>query len=412
MQFKSRYKHHNNFTLNLDKTIKLLSKIIKDKKYKKEESFVYTPFDKKNLITTVFALKKLKIAKTKLIIVVGIGGSSLGIKTVYNALKKDNTAEVFFLENLSKNTLLKLEKKINNKFVYDNEITVFLISKSGETLETQTNYSWLIQKWPFLKKRTCIITQKYSLLDSFGKTNKLPTIYIPDKIGGRFSIFTAVGLAPLITARINIIRFLIGAQKELTKILDNKGEPVLQYTNNLKQDVIKRKKNIKVLFIFNERLKYFGKWYSQLLAESLGKNGKGITPIYAIGTTDLHSLGQLFVGGPKDKIFEFIIIEEKSKYYIKQSPLGKKVKNLLNNKSITEIKKAIYESVLKDYKKNKIYYSQIVLKGESLEEDLGRLMMFKMIEIYFLGKILKINPFGQPNVESYKKSSKKLLKSL
>ena len=397
---------------NISDSLKYLKEVFNNKDYSREESFMYSPFDKRALITTIQALKKLKISKTRLIILIGIGGSSLGAKAVFRALERNsNTPNLLFLETLSTEKIKEIGKELGRGKWEEKEVTVFLISKSGNTLEALTNYSLLTQRYPFIKQRTCVITQKESTLDKFAEKERMPTLYIPQNIGGRFSVFSAVGIAPLITAKVNILEFLSGAQKAVLEILREQNKDFFRSIQEL-STTFNKGKNIRVLFAFNPNLENLGKWYSQLLAESLGKKGKGITPLTAIGTTDMHSLGQLFLGGPKDKTFEFLYVREKEDFKIERIPFKNDLVKIIKGKTVVEIKEAIYKGVLKDFKKNKIDYTEFIFRKEKMEEDLGRYMMLKMLEIYLLGKEVGINPFGQPNVEGYKKNSIKILKRL
>ena len=176
-------------------------------------------------------------------------------------------------------------------------------------------------------------------------------------------------------------------------------------------------KNIFNTFLFSKQLESIGKWYRQLLAESIGKEknrenkkiNSGITPITSIGSTDLHSMAQLYLGGPNDKLHCFINIKKQTKVKVpRDKNIGKITSNLVG-KNMQEIMEAIYGGVTGAFRKKRKPFYQIKL--EKIDEyNIGALLQMKMIEMMYLGALFNVNPFDQPNVEEYKKVTKELLK--
>jgi glucose-6-phosphate isomerase len=175
-------------------------------------------------------------------------------------------------------------------------------------------------------------------------------------------------------------------------------------------------KNIHNTFLFNPELESLGKWYRQLMAESIGKrkNSKGkivragITPIVSIGSTDLHSMAQLYFGGPNDKFTNIVFAKQKNGVKISNLEFGGLAEGI-ENKSFENIMRAIVGGVKAAYEKNKLPFIDIAL-NEISEKSLGYYLQFRMIEIMYLARLLQVNAFDQPNVEDYKKETRKLLK--
>jgi glucose-6-phosphate isomerase len=163
-------------------------------------------------------------------------------------------------------------------------------------------------------------------------------------------------------------------------------------------------------FFFNPELESLGKWYRQLMGESIGKNGKGITPTVSIGSTDLHSMGQLYLGGIKDKLFTFISTEtETNDISVPQEPLLE-ILDEVEEKSTSEIMDAILAGVKIAFLKKDLPFTELVLDDVS-PSSLGQYMQLKMIEMMLLGELMGVNPFDQPSVESYKQETRKILSS-
>jgi glucose-6-phosphate isomerase len=347
-------------------------------------------------------------------VVLGIGGSALGNKALYNALKTeanldkriyvyDNVDPVFLHEILQE---IELEKTIFN-----------VITKSGTTAETMSGYMILLdilkKKFPQDYHQRMVITtdKEKGFLRQVVKDQGFPSFVVPDNVGGRFSVLTDVGLLSSAFAGIDIKALLKGAaqmreQSELTDIMQN--PPLL---NGLMHFLYMREgKNISVMMPYSNALYDFADWYRQLWAESLGKrydlSGReiyvGQTPVKALGTTDQHSQIQLYTEGPNDKVITFLSVQNFQHDYVipnihpereEVSYLGgKKLSELLNAERLaTEI------ALCKAGRPNaNLVFSEINA------ENLGAAIMMYQIQTVFTGKLLQINPLDQPGVEAGK----------
>lgn len=377
------------FSKKLNPYIQKLEEIAQTPQYYLPESFINLPFDAAQLEKIAALKTTLQTPNLKYILVIGMGGSSLGTKAIYTALQSSISElrkypKMIFVDTLNPNFSQELQKLLATIGTPE-EILINAISKSGETLEVKTNLKFILNYIPNCKDRLIITTAKNSPLWKEYQTQKVPLLEIPSTIGGRYSALSAVGLFPLLMANIDILQLLEGAMKARKNSLEKdplKNMAVISAITTYLN--YKHKKTIAVNLFFDKRLETLGKWYAQLLAESLGKKGKGITPLTSMGPEDLHSTQQLYVGGPKDKFFTIIKTAQKESDFV------------------TKTYTAIINSVEENYKAREIPFTEIELFDIS-PHTLGEFMQFKMFEILFLAKLLNVNPFDQPNVEEYKK---------
>ncbi len=324
-----------------------------------------------NLIDTkdIEAFAKKNRNKYKYFVVLGIGGSALGTICLQESLGHLFKKNLFVLDNIDPVLIKELED------IIDYKKTLFVvISKSGTTTETLAQYNY------FKKK-----TKNFVFIGNFPK----PTFKIPENIGGRFSVLTAVGLLPAALLNFDIKKILQGVKKTKANLT-----PAYQLAA-LQHKFYKQGKNIVVLMPYAQKLFRFADWYRQLLAESIGKNSRtGITPVNALGATDQHSQLQLYSDGPNDKFFIFIEVES-----LKPNiPPFNKLLNIELN--------ATREALTRSHR------PCVTIKIPTINEDtLGALFMFFEAEIAFLGEMFKINAFDQPGVELTKKLIKKALKT-
>ena len=250
--------------------------------------------------------------KQKNIVVIGIGGSTLGTYAIYKFLKhsKELTKQLFFLETTDP---IDIKSKIEN---IDLEDTLFIvISKSGTTIETVSIFKYINSLVKCDKHNTLIITEDDSKLNTFARSHDMKTFTIPKDVGGRFSVFSAVGLVPLAIVGIDIDGLLKGTKKVYNSFFEKES----YYTRILKKarffTEYKNRFNINVVFSYSSRLEGFNKWYIQLWGESLGKvdinsTRQGLTPIGIIGPIDQHSFLQLIVEGSRDKTVTVVKVDD------------------------------------------------------------------------------------------------------
>jgi len=380
-----------NLTLNNSITKKVLSsykqKIKKAKLSllkKKHTEFVKLPYkDPENLLNEILPLKN----KFTDVVVVGIGGSILGVQMLHEILYKDSqkTPKFHFIDSIDPNLIASFEKPLKNK----KTLFVF-VSKSGNTLETVTAFS-LISPLHKPEQIIVITENKNGLLHQYAKKKNIRIFEMPKYVCGRYSIFTNAGLIPLILMGIDITKLLNGA-KRLNHSKISEAITALIYHMYSK----KRKTTI-ALFPYIDCFEYFNKWTIQLIAESLGKSGKvGPLPISLKGPQDQHSILQLLLDGPKDKWILFFELNKFEKDYI------------LGNLKYSQILKAEKIGTEKALTKKKIPNFTISIDKLD-EENLGELIFTFEIAVALSGELLKVNPFNQPAVEIGKKITRSLL---
>lgn len=384
--------------------------------YQFYESSINLPLDEA-LLTYVMRLKKTLVTpKLKYIIDIGIGGSNLGTKAIYDAIygyfdiiEGSRHPKIIFADTNDSEYLHKLQKFLQT--IEDpEEVILNAVSKSGTTTEAIANLEILLSKAKNFKHRLVVTTNFDSELWQQSLEQDVNVLPIPEKVGGRYSVFSSVGLFPLACAGLDIVNLLDGAMDMRLKCLN---PDVLQNPAVLSATALfLNYKNGKVIndnFYFHPELESLGKWYRQLMGESIGKDGVGITPTVSIGSTDLHSMGQLYLGGPKDKFFTFVssLGHAKAVKIPTNSPFPLTLTEI-KGKTTEEIMNAIYEGVKVAYEKHDLPYVEIQLQNID-ERSIGKYMMLKMIEMMLLGKLLGVNAFDQPNVESYKVETRKIL---
>ena len=355
-----------------------------------------------------------KLQKFENVLFLGTGGSSLGGKTLVslmdNIFINATRPRVFFVENIDSSSIHGLLQNIDLK----NSACV-VTSKSGETIETIAQFFFVFNEFKkkkiSIKKRFFIITEdKQSTLKEIQESENLDFYPHPIDIGGRYSVFSIVGLIPSKTIGFDIKRFCNGG-KSFLKEIENENNFDYYFTpiSNL-IDLKKKGVNMSIVMPYHDLLNNLSFWYRQLWAESIGKKGKGITPVNALGTVDQHSQLQLYLDGPKDKFFTFIE-KARDKSVTKLDCHYSKSKTFqdLHQKSLEELLNAEMNATIKTISNKKIPIRRITLESYN-EKYIGSLMMFFFIETIFSCFLLEVNPFDQPAVEEGKKLTKRFLK--
>jgi len=334
--------------------------------------------------------KKIKkIVSKRNIRLIGMGGSILGSQAIYNFLKDKISKKFYFINNL-----FPFKKTISNE-----NITNLIISKSGNTLETISNTSLYIKK----KDQNIFITEnKKSYLYELAQKLRAEIVHHNNFIGGRYSVLSEVGMLPAELMGLNPNRF-----RQFNNLIKNKKflKFLVQNTNSI-LFFSKKKKFNSIILNYDNKSHYLFEWYQQLVAESLGKKGKGILPIISSLPKDNHSVMQLYLDGFKNNFFTFFYCREKKSNKLEKSKLLNSQK-FLGSRTIDEIifkQKIATENVLK---LKKIPFRSFELKKRD-EKSLGELFCYFMLETILLGKALNLNPFNQPSVELIKKETKKL----
>jgi len=348
-------------------------------------------------------LKSMDTSRFSQVVIIGIGGSSLGIKAINSILKPITThaKEMIFFENSDPLSISENFSKIDK-----DRACFFIVSKSGSTIETTSIFKTLIKHFSLeLENATNIvaITDKDSYLSKFATFYNIKEFNIPHNVGGRFSVLSAVGVVPLYVAGYDVASILDGAAEFEMSFFSGEENHLLEKANYIYSN--SKKENINVVFSYADRLENFTKWYVQLWGESLGKldrdgNHVGLTPIGLIGAVDQHSFLQLIIEGPNDKSVTFINIEDfKNPLEIPDISLhGIEQTDFINkqsfNKLINEQCKATMQSVIQSG-----VSSDTITLDEISEKNIGAMIIYYELLTSLIGKILHINTYDQPGVE-------------
>jgi len=390
-------------------------------------------------------------------VVIGIGGSSLGFRAVYDALQDQARVQphnVIVLETVDtpsvKAALAHIEAALAQSsfapcsaqgyaghgkassfalratadVTADAEpkkrIHVSVISKSGTTTETIALWrvvQQLLQKnnpdaW---YKQVTIITDAGSPLEQYAQEHKIAVLHIPKLVGGRYSVFSPAGLLPLLQCGINLNDLLAGAREAVDDMLKNPLTESFPYLyGSLFYIAHTYTFPVHDTFIFSNWCSSIGSWHRQLVAESLGKKqntgDKVVTlfPTVSIGSTDLHSIGQLYLSGARGFLTTFLIVHEEDEIETGNDQSLDRCVASLNDRSLADIMEIIFEGTLEAYQKRTIPCSVITLSARS-PKLIGHLLQSYMLAIMHAGAMLDVNPFDQPDVERYKVIVRKLL---
>lgn len=382
-----------------------------------------TSYNKKEFARIKKAAKKIA-KESDILVVIGIGGSYLGARAViealtntfYNMLPNEQRKypQILYVgNNLSPNYINDLIEYIGDK-----DFSVNVISKSGTTTEPAIAFrifrEILENKYGIDEARSRIYAttdKEKGALKTLAQKEGYEQFIVPDNIGGRYSVLTAVGLLPIATAGINIDKLMEGARIAQERYND----PDLKY-NECYQYAVARNilyklyKNTEILVNYEPKMHYFTEWWKQLYGESEGKDQKGIFPAGVDFTTDLHSMGQYIQEGRRN-LFETVIKIENPQSDIKINSDDDNLDglNYLAGKGLDYVNKKAMEGTIKAHVSGDV--PNIMITMEKLQEqDIGELIYFFEKACSVSGMLLGVNPFNQPGVEEYKKNMFKLLK--
>jgi len=402
----------------LDPYITQCKKVIDLQDYTSAEASLCLPSDKKIVSDVMAMVDKKKTSNLRYIIVVGIGGSNLGSKAIYDALygstdqfMPERYPKMIFLDTIDAKTYKALFAFLMKNVIKEDEFLISIISKSGGTTESLVNAEILLsdikKSFSQWKKRCVIITDTNSKLWIEGKRLGIDILDIPKKVGGRYSIFSAVGLFPLAVAGVDIQSLMKGAETMRNNCTLHSNENISRISAIFQYVYLQKGRTTHTSFYFHPELESLGKWYRQLTGESVGKEKKGITPLVSMGSVDHHSMVQLYFGGPPDKTTEIIYSTKTEDYPIPKDSLFPSL-STTEGKNTSEVMSAIQKGTVSAYKLQNEPYFEIVLDGIN-EYELGSYMQYKMMEIMYLAHLMQINAFDQPQVELYKIETKKIL---
>ena len=376
-------------------------------------------YDKEEFARIKAAAAKIQ-KNSDILVVIGIGGSYLGARAaiefvkspLYNDLKKDTPNIYFAGNNISTTALTELLSICEGK-----DIAVNVISKSGTTTEPAVAFrvfkSLLVEKYgeEGAKDRIFVTTDKArGTLKQFSDAAGYETFVVPDDVGGRYSVLTAVGLLPIAVAGIDIDALMLGARDAMNAFAcpDIDKNAALKYA--LLRNVLLRKgKSTEILVGYEPYMLMLNEWWKQLFGESEGKDGKGIYPGSVVFSTDLHSLGQYIQEGQRN-LFETVISVSDigAKFIIPDDPANVDGLNFISGKELDYVNKTAMLATLIAHNDGGV--PNILLEVDRRDEyNLGYLIYFFEFACAVSGYMLGVNPFDQPGVEAYKKNMFALL---
>ena len=380
--------------------------------------FLPRDYDKEEFARIQAAAKKIQ-QQSQVLVVIGIGGSYLGARAVieviksnnYN-LKKKDTPDVFFAGNgLSTDALLELIELIG-----DRDFSVNVISKSGTTTEPAVSFrifkELLEKKYgkEGAKERIYATTDKArGALKGLADAEGYEEFVVPDDVGGRFSVLTAVGLLPIAVAGVDIDALMGGARQAMEELtvpgLDN---PAWQYAA-ARHGLYQKGKAIEVLAGYEPRFRFFAEWWKQLYGESEGKDGKGLFPASVEFTADLHSMGQYIQDGQRN-LLETVVRFDKpiTEAVIPHDPENVDGLNFLSGKTLAYVNDQAIRGTRLAHVDGGVPNIVVTLPKRD-EDSVGRLIYFFEFACGLSGYLLEVNPFDQPGVEAYKKNMFALL---
>ena len=330
-----------------------------------------------------------KYKNFKNIRIIGMGGSSLGTRAIHSFLKHKIKKKIIFFDNLQANKIKDKKKHLN-----------LIVSKSGNTLETIVNSNIYINKFD---QNVFITENKKNYLHILADKLKSEIVHHNNYIGGRYSVLSEVGMLPADLMGLKPDHF-----RQFNLLIKNK-----RFLNNLIQNVtatiffLKNKKINSIILNYDEKAQNLFNWYQQLIAESLGKKGKGLLPVISSLPKDNHSVMQLYLDGFKNNFFTFFYTHENKSLKIKNSKILSSQK-YLKNRNLSEVIYAQKKATENVFSKKNIPFRSFEIKKRD-EKTLGELFCFFILETILIGKSLNLNPYDQPAVELIKLETKRIL---
>ena len=373
--------------------------------------------DSKSVFAIKEAVEKIR-GNSQVLVVCGIGGSYLGARAVIDSIKGfyKTDVEIIYLGN----TFDERYTSDVLEYLKEKDFSVNVISKSGGTLETAVAFrllkALLIEKYGDKARERIYATTdvENGCLRELVREEGYTSFVIPKDVGGRYSVFTPVGLLPLATAGVDIEKFVNGARDFYKDFQHDKIEENIayQYAAYRYHQYSCVKKEVEVFVSYSPYLNMIAEWWKQLFGESEGKENRGLFPASVNFSTDLHSLGQFIQQGSKILFMSQLRIEENGNLFVKEEEKNIDNLNYLKSISLQSVNKAAQEGT------NKAHYGEgkvdnLTFSIETVNEyNIGYLLYFFMCSCMISAYLLEVNPFNQPGVEFYKQEMKKILKKV
>lgn len=394
--------------------------------YEEEHASINLPVDPEHPRMVKRLAAKYK--GVSLIVVVGIGGSNLGTMAVQEAvlgrlhnLSPGKRPRILYADTVDPDSISTINAIMEAELKAKRNVLLSAVSKSGGTTETTANFEVLLQtlqkhKKAKAKEYVVITTDQDSHFWNLAKQEGFAVLPMPHKVGGRYSVLSPVGLFPLAVLGIDIDKLLGGAAHMRQQCLRPNNPAMLRAA--MLANALSKGRTIADNFYFKTDFESVGKWYRQLMGESVGKEWDrghtkqvhmGMTPTVSIGSTDLHSMAQLYFGGPNDKFFTLVTVRRSAaKPTVPKMPQYEALVPNIQGKQLSVIMEAIVGGVQATLIKDQRDFCIIELPDTS-EQSIGALLQLHMMEMMYLAAILGVNPFDQPNVEEYKIETKRIL---
>ena len=354
---------------------------------------------------TVDIKKYAKSITKKHIVVLGIGGSSLGARAIYEFLLPSNnySKDLLFLETVDPLKINHCLKKVDL-----NDAQFVIISKSGETIETISIFKYLNSLVEINSTNCTIISERKSSLTQFANDNNIKAFDLSEDVGGRFSVFSVVGLVPLAMVGADIDNLLNGCKRVADSFFEKSDyyKPIIRKARFLVEN--KSRFNINVIFSYSSLLESFNKWYVQLWAESLGKinvNGtrQALTPIGLVGPVDQHSFLQLIMDGVRDKTVTFIKIEDLKDGSVIPKASSNKFEKLawdrIEGYSFNELLNMQADATIQSIQEQDDIPCDVISIRTVDEYNIAKIMFSYQLLVSCIGQFLQINTYDQPGVE-------------
>ena len=349
--------------------------------------------------------KYAKSITKKHIVVLGIGGSSLGARAIYEFLLPSNnySKDLLFLETVDPLKINHCLKKVDL-----NDAQFVIISKSGETIETISIFKYLNSLVEINSTNCTIISERKSSLTQFANDNNIKAFDLSEDVGGRFSVFSVVGLVPLAMVGADIDNLLNGCKRVADSFFEKSDyyKPIIRKARFLVEN--KSRFNINVVFSYSSLLESFNKWYVQLWAESLGKinvNGtrQALTPIGLVGPVDQHSFLQLIMDGVRDKTVTFIKIEDLKDGSVIPKASSSKFEKLawdrIEGYSFNELLNMQADATIQSIQEQDDIPCDVISIRTVDEYNIAKIMFSYQLLVSCIGQFLQINTYDQPGVE-------------
>jgi len=352
--------------------------------------------------------------------IVGIGGSSLGARAVYEALHDASSCQLTFLDTADADVLHHAKKTIT-ECKRKEDFLIVLVSKSGTTTESIANFEILYasaqEKFGDASDRVVVVTDSQSLLWQKAQEKKFSVLSIPEAVDGRFSVFSSAGLLPLAVAGIDVDGLTKGARDiaEDCSVV-SKHNPAYVWASAQAYHYAQGTTTHNTFF-FSPPCEGLGKWFRELLGESLNKTTQekdkeirtSITPIVSVGSIDLHAMIPRFIDGAHDIFTTFVrAFSASDDVVIPQNTTFEESAEKFKGKSAQEIMEVLYKGTIEEYEKHKLPFGEVSM-NQINEYAIGAWMQWRMFEVVYLGVLLGVDPFSEPAVRGYKENVEELL---